>query len=198
MNTEVAIGNIAKIAALTMALGASGFAGWWLSEPPSVVSTARAQPRPADTTAPGRDGATRTPGRDAITIKTERRGANHMVSGEITGPGGAPVPVRLVVDTGASLVVLPASMIEKLGFEAADLTVDRAQTARGRVLMRRARVDAISIGGPRNPVTLRNVEVAFIRDSYLGGMALLGMSFLGRYRVIIDQRRNEMTLVSRD
>jgi len=185
-----------------MVLGVSGFVGWWLSEPSTVAPTTRAQVRRADTDAGTadrvRDRVTPDTDADSVTIKTERRGANHLVYGEITGPGGAPVSVRLVVDTGASLVVLPASMIEKLGFNQSDLETAGAQTARGRVVMRRARVDAIEIGGPRNPVTLRDVEVAFIRDSYLGGMALLGMSFLGSYRVTIDERRNEMTLVSRD
>ncbi len=40
----------------------------------------------------------------------------------------------------------------------------------------------------------RDVAVTFIDDSRLRGTMLLGMSFLGRYRLTIDDADNRITL----
>jgi predicted aspartyl protease len=42
---------------------------------------------------------------------------------------------------------------------------------------------------------LKAVEVAFVADDLLGDNALLGMNVLGRYLFILDDERNELTLI---
>jgi len=130
-------------------------------------------------------------------ITTRRMGPHHVVEARLSGPGATPVSLALVVDTGASVLVLPASLREQLGFDDVHLSDGLAQTARGTVRMKRGRLARIELGGPEFPAVQHDVDVAFIDDSSLGGMALLGMSFLGRYQVTIDDSRNRITLVER-
>ena len=47
-------------------------------------------------------------------VTSERQGRQHTVDAELVGPPGKKRTVRLVVDTGASIVVLPSSMIAPL------------------------------------------------------------------------------------
>ncbi len=44
----------------------------------------------------------------------------------------------------------------------------------------------------------RDVAVSFIDDERLGGIMLLGMSYLGRYGLTIDDDNNLITLVRKN
>lgn len=133
----------------------------------------------------------------ALRIATRRRGVHHMVEGQVSGPGGTPVTVMFLVDTGASSVVLPRSLMEQLGFDPTHTRPGVAQTARGTVRMRVGTLDRIMVGERGLTAELQDVQVAFVDDKFLGGMALLGMSFLGRYRVTFDDDNNEILLVEK-
>jgi len=63
--------------------------------------------------------------------------------------------------------------------------------------MRVGTLDRIMVGERGLTAELEDVQVAFVDDKYLGGMALLGMSFLGRYRVTFDDDNNEILLVEK-
>jgi aspartyl protease family protein len=65
-------------------------------------------------------------------VVTTRVGTQHRVQAIITGPNNQGRDVELVVDTGASTVVLPASMSTQLGFRPEDLVDGIAQTASDR------------------------------------------------------------------
>ena len=127
---------------------------------------------------------------DDIEIETSRRGAHHIVIGVLTGPDGAQVTVPMIVDTGASTIVLPSSLITRLGFNADDLATGMMETANRRVPGKKATLASAEIG----ETVERDVAVTFIDDSRLGGTMLLGMSFLGRYRLTIDDADNRITL----
>ncbi len=127
---------------------------------------------------------------DDIDIETSRRGAHHIVIGVLTGPDGDRVTVPMVVDTGASTIVLPSSLIERLGFDADGLADGIMETANRRVPGKKAVLASAEIGAALE----RDVAVTFIDDSRLGGTMLLGMSFLGRYRLTIDDADNRITL----
>ena len=58
--------------------------------------------------------------------------------------------------------------------------------------IKRGWLQAIKVGRP----TEDRVAVAFIEDDKLGSHALLGMSFLNRFRLTIDDR-NDRTLLMR-
>jgi aspartyl protease family protein len=126
-------------------------------------------------------------------VTTERRGSQHVVEAELIGPNGARRTVRLVVDTGASIVVLPSSMIEPLGFSAEELEDDEAETANGTVEVKMGTLRSVRVGDAK----VGDVSVGFIADERIGSQPLLGMSFLERFRLTIDDKTNRVVLLPR-
>jgi aspartyl protease family protein len=99
----------------------------------------------------------------------------------------------LLVDTGASTVVLPNSMMEELGFKPNELRDGESQTAAGSVNVKLGQLYSVQVGHAH----LRDVAVGFIDDDKLGEQPLLGMSFLGRFRLTIDDENNRVMLLTR-
>ncbi|MDH4173181.1 MAG: TIGR02281 family clan AA aspartic protease [Betaproteobacteria bacterium] len=98
-------------------------------------------------------------------------------------------PVRFVVDTGATVVALPASEAARLGIDYRKGRVGSTRTAGGVVPVYRLTLDAVRVGG----IELHGVEALVIEQGL--DVALLGMSFLNRVEI-----RNEgqtMTLLRR-
>ena len=82
--------------------------------------------------------------------------------------------VRLLVDTGATVVVLTEADAQRLGFDQSTLTYDRKViTAMGPT--QAAHVTLASVGVGQS--TVHNVEALILPQ---GGTSLLGMSYLGR------------------
>ena len=125
------------------------------------------------------------------TVKTQRLGAHHQVQAELGGPNNVDVGVTLLVDTGATTLVLPASMIRRLGFAPQDLQAGTSQTAGGAVPVKLGVLKSVKVGG----VAAENVPVSFVSDQSLGGARLLGMSFLNRFRFSLDDANNELLLL---
>ena len=125
-----------------------------------------------------------------LTIAITRQGAHRVVPAILIGPNTRPYPATLVVDTGVSTVVLPASMSTVLGFTPNDLRDGWSRTANGPMAVQLGVLGAIEIGG----VTASDVEVAFVPDHRLGEVKLLGMSFLERFRFTIDDANSELIL----
>ena len=98
-------------------------------------------------------------------------------------------PIRFVVDTGATGVVLSQSDAERAGFDLDDLNYyDRARTANGEVRTAPVVLDQVSLGGIED-----NALPAFVNEGDLFG-SLLGMSYLQRWsRIEIGD--GKMTLV---
>ncbi|HEX2017307.1 MAG TPA: TIGR02281 family clan AA aspartic protease [Aurantimonas sp.] len=96
---------------------------------------------------------------------------------------GRPVPV--LVDTGATLVAIDATTARRLGvlLRPSDWR-HTVQTANGDAAAAIARLDRIDLG----PLSVRNVDVMVMRDGMLP-TALLGMSFLNRFRFESDGNR---------
>ncbi|RMD63851.1 MAG: hypothetical protein D6826_03875 [Alphaproteobacteria bacterium] len=125
-----------------------------------------------------------------IRLAATRRGAHLAVDAVMTGPRGGWLRRPLIVDTGATTIVLPESAIPALGFAGTDLVAGTAETAGGPVPARMARLDRVTIGR----AVVRDVAVTFVPDAHLGGAALLGMSFLGHFRLTVDDTRNLIVL----
>lgn len=140
----------------------------------------------ASAEAPKGEGA----GKDDIVIPTERMDAHHLVLATVHSEAGGEFQGSLMVDTGASLVVLPQSALAQLNVPEEQLQDREVQTAKGKVKARAARVPMVQIG----PLEVPNVEVAFIDDQLLGEHPLLGMNILGRYRFTLDDKQNTLTL----
>ncbi len=124
------------------------------------------------------------------TLETERSGVHHMVSATLLGREGQEVALELMVDTGATSVVLPRSMLARLGIPESDLTPREVQTATGRVTAATAPLPGLRLGSQE----IRDVEAAFIEDDKLGKMALLGMSVLDRYNITLNGESNTLEL----
>ncbi len=98
-----------------------------------------------------------------------------------------------MVDTGASTVVLPASMSTQLGFRPEDLVDGIAHTASDRVKAKIGFLKSVRVGN----ILANDIKVALMPDDRLGNTMLLGMSFLERFKVTIDDARNELILLAK-
>lgn len=127
-------------------------------------------------------------------VNTTRRGGHHIVQALLAGPTGIEQKALLIVDTGATSVVLPESMSRTLGFRANELQDGIGQTANGKVTSKLGTLSSVRIG----QVVVRDVTVAFVKDGMLGGQLLLGMSFLGHFRLTIDDASSRLLLVGED
>ncbi len=126
-------------------------------------------------------------------IETTRRGSHHLVEATLVGPTGAWRKLRLIVDTGATNVVLPSSMISQLGFGDTDLSDGWTETAGGRVKAKAGRLASVMVGH----ATAQDVVVTFIDDERIGDKALLGMSFLSHFRLTIEESGDGIMLMAR-
>ena len=100
------------------------------------------------------------------------------------------VPANLIVDTGATMVVLSNRIGKRLGIHRnPDLPTIQMSTAGGRVAAPLFVLDSLKIGSAE----VLNVEAT--TNPYMGEMdGLLGMSFLGEFKVEMDRQNWEMTL----
>jgi aspartyl protease family protein len=140
--------------------------------------------KPVQTEAPGKN-------TDA-NVKTTRNGYHHMVQTELSGPNGAKINLSLLVDTGATAIVLPASFQAKLGFNDHNLQSGISETANGRIETLHGTLKSVTVGN----ASANDVEVSFIADDKLQNNGLLGMSFLGRFQLMFDDAQNQITLKS--
>jgi len=121
--------------------------------------------------------------RQSTVLAADARG-HFVAEGAINGG-----PVRFVVDTGATVVALPAHEALRLGIDYRKGRPGTTRTAGGIVPVFRVTLDRVKVGG----IELHSVEGLVIEQGL--DVALLGMSFLGRVEM-----RNEgqtMTLIRR-
>ncbi len=110
-------------------------------------------------------------GRGQVRIK--RDGGHFFARALVNG-----APVEMLVDTGASSVVLRPEDADQAGLDMRGLRYNiPVSTANGVAYTARVRLEDISIGGIR----LRNVEALIAQPDSLN-QSLLGMSFLSRLR----------------
>jgi aspartyl protease family protein len=126
-------------------------------------------------------------------VQTKRAGAHHQVDVVMVGPNSVARTLPLMIDTGASTLVLPSSMMAELGFTPEDLREGTSQTASGTVSVRIGSLRSVRVGA----VAADNVEVSFIDDSKISDGRLLGMSFLQHFKMTIDDAANELVLMAK-
>ncbi|MFH0340810.1 MAG: aspartyl protease family protein, partial [Chromatiales bacterium] len=93
-------------------------------------------------------------------VASTRVGAHRQVRAFITGPNNQGRDVALLVDTGASTVVLPASMSTQLGYHPGDLEAGVAPPASDRVAAKLGVLKAVRVG----EISVNDVKVTFISD----------------------------------
>ncbi|MBC8242698.1 MAG: TIGR02281 family clan AA aspartic protease [Rhodospirillales bacterium] len=98
------------------------------------------------------------------------RGGHFIVEAKVDG-----VPIRFLVDTGASDVVLSPADAKRLGFDFKALRFDKVyRTANGQVMGAPVRLRTIDVG----PIQVRDVRASV--NGAAMNRSLLGMSFLDR------------------
>lgn len=119
----------------------------------------------------------------SVTLAADERG-HFVTQGTING-----LPIRFLVDTGASTIALPGIEAQRLGIDYRKGRQGMSQTANGSVPIYVVTLDKVKLGA----IELSGVEAVVIEQGL--GVALLGMSFLNR----VDMRREgqTMTLVRR-
>jgi aspartyl protease family protein len=123
-------------------------------------------------------------GRQSVTLSADAQG--HFIStGSINGGS-----VRFLVDTGATLVALPASEARRLGINYLKGQRAQVQTANGVATAYRVTLDSVKIGD----IEVSSVDAA-VSESDGMAMTLLGMSFLNRMEMKRDGP--SMTLTKR-
>jgi aspartyl protease family protein len=110
-----------------------------------------------------------TGARSAVTLPADSHG-QFIASGRVNGGH-----MRFMVDTGASLVAIPAGEARRLGIDYRRGQRGMSMTANGAVTVYRVVLDSVTLGD----ITLHNVE-GTVHEMPGMDMGLLGMSFLNR------------------
>ncbi len=126
---------------------------------------------PFSSSAPGGSG-------QSVTLAPDTRG-HYVIMGSVNGG-----TVRFLVDTGASLVVLPAADARRLGIDYKQGKLGYANSANGVVAGYLIKLDSVQVGD----IVINQVD-ASVQESGLN-IALLGMAFLNR----TEMRREGMNM----
>jgi len=123
-----------------------------------------------------------TGGSPSVSLSADANG-HYMANGSVNGSA-----IRFLVDTGATMVALPAQVARQAGIHYSNAPRGMVQTAGGPTTAYKVKLDTVSIGG----VTLNNVDAVVI-DRGLN-VPLLGMTFLSRMEI---QRDGELMVLKK-
>jgi aspartyl protease family protein len=123
-------------------------------------------------------------GGDSVTLTADSNG-HFVTTGVVNG-----VSLRVLVDTGATLVVLSSADARRVGLNYLAASRSLTHTANGVVPVYNVKLDTLRVGD----ITLNGVDAVVVEGDKLP-IALLGMSFLNR----MEMRRDgtTMTLIRR-
>lgn len=125
-----------------------------------------------------------TPGEtESVTIQADGQG-HYTTLGQINGGS-----IRMLVDTGATMIALPSADAVRLGIDYRRGQPSTVSTANGTARAFRVKLDSVRIGD----LQLTQVD-ALVQENGLP-FALLGMSFLGR--TDMNRSGSQMTLTKR-
>ena len=133
--------------------------------------------------APASVGARREASAGQRIVMTAGSGGHFITLGQINGRS-----IQMLVDTGASLVVIGASDAERLGIKYRDAPSVSMGTANGMTQAWRVRLNSLRVGD----VEVFDVEALVARESM--PFALLGNSFLTRFQM---RRENDQLTLER-
>jgi aspartyl protease family protein len=123
-------------------------------------------------------------GSSGVALTADSRG-HFVTSGTVNG-----MPLRFLVDTGASMIALSVDDAKRAGVNYLAGTRAQVQTANGLATVYLVKLDAVKVGD----IQLNNVEAAVVEGDKLP-IALLGMSFLNRMEM--KRSGDTMTLIRR-
>jgi aspartyl protease family protein len=120
--------------------------------------------------------------RPAVVLRADRNGS-YIATTHING-----IPVDLMVDTGASEVVLAADVADRIGIAYRGNPQVRRQTANGEVTAYAVIFNSVRVGG----IALTGVPGSVLPGNGLRMPGVLGMTFLNRVQMI--RSRDTLTL----
>ncbi|MGH7926815.1 MAG: TIGR02281 family clan AA aspartic protease [Candidatus Binatia bacterium] len=120
-----------------------------------------------------------------FTIPLTREDGRLLVNGNINSHSS----VRFIVDTGASITIIPASMASRLGLDPKGSPSIEIRGVGGAIDGRLVEIDSLKVGGAE----ARSFDVVVIDDD-LRGAGLLGADFLSRFQIDINYTRQQMVL----
>jgi len=123
-----------------------------------------------------------TGGSPSVSLSADANG-HYMANGAVNGSA-----IRFLVDTGATMVALPAQVARQAGIRYSNAPRGMVQTAGGPTAAYKVKLDTVSIGG----VTLNNVDAVVIDRGLT--VPLLGMTFLSRMEI---QRDGELMVLKK-
>ena len=118
-------------------------------------------------------------------IPYEEADGGMLVAGEADG-----VRLRFIVDTGASIVVIPPAVARQAGLDVLHAPRIRMQTANGEVRAPLVRLARLRVGD----LVVRDVRAAVQDVGGDGRMGLLGMNVLGRFVMKVDREHRVLLL----
>lgn len=118
-------------------------------------------------------------GQQSVTLQADGQG-HYMVNGQINGGS-----VRMLLDTGATMIALPASEATRLGIDYKKGTPGYVNTANGIAPTYRVKLNTVRVGD----IEINQVD-AMVQEQGLP-IILLGMSFLNR----TEMRREGVQMV---
>jgi aspartyl protease family protein len=114
-------------------------------------------------------------GKQSVVLSSDSRG-HFVVMGSINGGS-----VQFMVDTGATLIAMPASEARRLGINYQQGQRMQMRTANGIAIAFRVKLDTVKIGD----IVVNSVDAVVGEDDAMG-ITLLGMSFLNRMEMKRD------------
>ena len=123
-------------------------------------------------------------GNASVAVVADSRG-HFVTGGTVNG-----MPLRFLVDTGASVVALSTDDAKRAGVNYLAGSRGQVQTANGPATVYMVKLDSLQIGD----ITLHNVDAAVIEGEKLP-ISLLGMSFLNRMEM--KRSGDTLTLIRR-
>jgi len=119
-------------------------------------------------------------------IPYKDKSGSMIVEGSVHG-----VPMRFIVDTGATYVTIPPAIAKRVGLYDLKFKTIEVQTANGKVEVPRVRLKNISIGKMNQSRVRATIQTISEDNPNLG---LLGMSFLDEYKVTVHQNKKAIEL----
>jgi aspartyl protease family protein len=114
------------------------------------------------------------------TVLKADAGGHFIADGQVNGGS-----IRFLVDTGATLIALPAADAKRLGLSYLGAPRGSVNTANGAAVAYKVKLDTVRVG----EITINNVDAVVLEGGL--SVALLGMSFLNR----TEMKRDGETMV---
>jgi clan AA aspartic protease (TIGR02281 family) len=127
----------------------------------------------------------KVPDPQKLTIALTREDGRLLVDGNVNNHNS----VRFIVDTGASMTILPARVASRLGLDPKGAPLIELRGLGGAIDGRLMEIDSLKIGNAE----ARNFDVVVVDDD-LRGIGLLGADFLSRFQMDINYTRDQMVL----